>query len=91
MYRFLLLIVFLPAAAGSGLHGQNAATASVSAAQTRGAQVGFRYENAQLQPAKYSFVIHEDGSGNYHSEPGTTPPADTPAYHPLPQAQEQPI
>ncbi len=56
-----------------------------------GAQVAFRYENAQLQPAKYSFVIHEDGSGSYHSEPGATPPADTPAYHPLAQAQDRAV
>lgn len=46
-------------------------------------RVEFHYENAQLQPAKYSFVIFESGAGEFRSEPGPTPPQDTASYHPL--------
>ena len=61
------------------------------AAGSEKAQVGFQYENQQLQPAKYSLVIYEDGSGQYHSEPGLTPPADTPSYHPMAHPEDRPV
>src|SRR5271154_4705207 len=59
--------------------------------QTGVAQVGFQYENKQLQPAKYTFVIDESGSGHFHSEPGDPPPADTPSYQTLAEAQDRPV
>jgi hypothetical protein len=74
---------------GTGLaqslaEGDSAATAS-------GAQVGFHYENQQLQPAKYSFVIYENGSGQFHSEPADTPLANTASYEPLARADDRSI
>jgi hypothetical protein len=56
-----------------------------------GAQVGFQYENPQLQPAQYIFMIAEDGSGHFHSEPGKTPPKDSASYHPLADALDRPV
>jgi hypothetical protein len=88
----LAIVVFLSLLGGDGLFGQSMGSGSTAGDESPGdPQVGFRYENAQLQPAKYSLVVHEDGSGHYHSEPGSTPPADTPSYHPLAQAQDRPI
>jgi hypothetical protein len=89
MRRFLVLAFFLSAAGGITLHGQSAVAADNS--HHGKAQVGFHYENAQLQPAKYAFVIYEDGSGSYHSEPAATPPPDTPSYHPLAHAQDRTV
>ena len=68
-----------------------AAGASTANSSGKSAEVGFRYENPQLQPGKYSFVIREDGSGSYHSEPSATPPADKASYHPLPQAEDRSV
>jgi hypothetical protein len=59
--------------------------------QAAGAQVGFTYENKQLQPAKYSFLIDESGSGHFHSQPGDPPPADTVSYQTLAEAQDRPV
>ncbi len=47
---------------------------AAAAAQGPPAQIRFRYENPQLQPAKYSLLVIEDGSGHYHSEIGAAPP-----------------
>lgn len=68
--------------------GVNPAGAGSGAA---GAQVKFEYENKQLQPAKYSFVIDESGAGHFHSQPGDPPPADTPSYQALAEAQDRPV
>jgi hypothetical protein len=59
--------------------------------QAAGAQVGFVYENKQLQPAKYTFLIDENGAGRFHSQPGDPPPADTPSYQTLAEAQDRPV
>ncbi len=48
-----------------------------SLAQTPGASqqptLEFHYENAQQQPARYTIILHEDGSGRFHAEPGEAP------------------
>lgn len=88
-FRRLVGMVLL--AAGSGLHGQQGVAPVSPSAPVSGAKISFRYENPQLQPAQYSFEIHEDGSGEYRSEPGSTPPPDTPSYHPLAQAQQRSV
>jgi hypothetical protein len=84
----------------AGLMGEMLAGATLLMAQaatneapqsTGGAQVGFRYENKQLQPATYSFVIDESGVGHFHSEPGETPVADTASYSALAQPLDRPI
>lgn len=36
-----------------------------------GATLTFTYENPKLQPATYKMLIRADGSGHYHSEPGS--------------------
>jgi hypothetical protein len=46
-------------------------------------RVGFDYENKQLQPAKYAFLIDSNGFGHFHSEPGDPPPKDTLGYQSL--------
>lgn len=33
-------------------------------------EIRFFFEHAQLDPARYALVIHEDGSGHYQSTPG---------------------
>jgi hypothetical protein len=74
--------------------GQTIANANDPGAVPRSesrAQVEFRYENPQLQPARYSFVIEEGGTGKFHSEPGLTPPPDTADYHPLPNSLDRSI
>ena len=68
-----------------------AQSTSVAGPQPGGAQVRFDYENKQLQPAKYSFVIDESGAGHFHSEPGDPPPADTPSYQALAEALDRPV
>ncbi len=67
---------------GTGLHAQSAGSTGASAPMS-GAQVRFEYENKQLQPAKYTFLIDENGSGHFHSEPGNPPPSDTTSYQTL--------
>jgi hypothetical protein len=53
------------------------------------ATVTFHFENPQLQPAKYTVTLHEDGTGRFHAEAGPTTPDDTAA---LPsEGQDRPI
>lgn len=53
------------------------------------ATVTFHFENPQLQPAKYTITIHEDGTGQYHAEAGPSNPDDIAA---LPsQGEDRPI
>jgi hypothetical protein len=76
------------------LSAQNFSSPSVDAKEASsptGARVEFHYENAQLQPAKYSFVIFESGAGEFHSEPGATPPEDSASYHPLPDRLDRSV
>lgn len=40
-------------------------------AQQTQAQFTFKYNNPRLSPASYTLVVHEDGEGHFHSEPGT--------------------
>lgn len=56
-----------------------------------GAQVGFRYVNSQLQPAKYTLVVDESGAGEFHSEPAANPPEDSASYHPLAGSLDRPV
>jgi hypothetical protein len=88
--RFRVLSLSLIAVAilvcGAGGLAQTA-----NASGTAGAQVGFTYENKQLQPAKYAFLIDESGAGHFHSQPGDPPPADTRSYQSLAEAQDRPV
>ncbi len=43
---------------------------ATSPSPTRGAQITFAFEDAQLDPASYTLLIREDGSGHYQSAPG---------------------
>jgi hypothetical protein len=53
------------------------------------ATVTFHFEDPRLQPAKYTITVHEDGTGRFHAEAGTTSPDDTAA---LPsEGQDRPI
>jgi hypothetical protein len=52
-----------------------ASPASLAAAED--ATVTYHFENPQLQPAIYTVTMHQDGSGQFHSEPGSAPAADT--------------
>ena len=55
------------------------------------AQVRFTFENQQLQPAKYTFLIDESGMGHFHSEPAIPPPPDTHSYQHLAEALDRPV
>lgn len=53
------------------------------------ATVTFHFENPQLQPAKYTITLHEDGNGRFQAEAGASTPDDTAA---LPgEGQDRPI
>jgi hypothetical protein len=84
MTRFCILLI-----AGSvlwlGISASVAQSATALAENTNSSlpRVGFDYENKQLQPAKYAFLIDSSGSGHFHSEPGDPPPKDTPGYQSL--------
>ncbi len=81
-----LLVAVAIAVGAAGLSAQGA-----NGPQAAGAQVGFAYENKQLQPAKYSFLIDESGSGHFHSQPGEPPPPDTASYQMLADAQDRQV
>ena len=68
-----------------------AQSASPPGPQPGGAQVRFDYENKQLQPAQYTFLIDESGSGHFHSEPGKPPPVDTVSYQSLADSLDRPV
>jgi hypothetical protein len=53
------------------------------------AAVTFHFENPQLQPARYTITIHEDGTGHFHAEAGPNNP-DDPAALPS-EGQDRPI
>ena len=58
-------------------------------AQASPPMLRFHFENPQTQPSAYTITLEEDGSGHFHSEPGTTPPqnaADLPS-----EGQDRPI
>jgi len=55
---------------------------------TTSAEVTYHFENPKLQPAIYTFLIREDGSGHFHSEPGEAPPSDTDGITPQPQDRD---
>src|ERR1700733_9508383 len=70
-------------AASTGL-----ALALCVAAQAQ-ATVTFHFEDPRMQPAKYTITLHEDGTGHFHAEGGSTSPDDTAA---LPsEGQDRPI
>ena len=53
------------------------------------ATVTFHFEDARMQPAKYTITVHEDGTGRFQAEAGLSSPDDTAA---LPsEGQDRPI
>ena len=53
------------------------------------ATVTFHFEDARMQPAKYTITVHEDGTGRFQAEAGSSSPDDTAA---LPsEGQDRPI
>ncbi|MGA9719516.1 MAG: hypothetical protein WBQ79_14640 [Acidobacteriaceae bacterium] len=40
------------------------------------ATVTFHFEDARMQPAKYTITLHEDGTGHFHADAGPTTPDD---------------
>lgn len=53
------------------------------------ATVTFHFEDPRMQPAKYTITLHEDGTGHFQAEGGSTSPDDTAA---LPsEGQDRPI
>lgn len=54
-----------------------AALAGISCVTARAQQpatVTFHFENPQLQPAKYTITLHEDGTGHFQAEAGPSSP-----------------
>jgi hypothetical protein len=61
---------------------------TVAHAQAR-ATVTFHFEDARMQPAKYTITVHEDGTGRFQAEAGPASPDDTAA---LPsEGQDRPL
>ncbi len=50
--------------------GAQTAASAETGSGAAGAEVRFRYENAQLQPSEFEMVLHEDGSGHFRSTAG---------------------
>lgn len=72
-------------------HGRAQNLTAPNRASTGAQQVRFTYENQQMQPAKYTFLIDGSGSGHFHSEPGDPPPPDTHSYQHLAEALDRPV
>ena len=49
---------------------QAAPSTDSTAAGSASPEIRFSFEHAQLDPATYSLVVKEDGSGHYESTPG---------------------
>jgi hypothetical protein len=47
-----------------------------AAQQTNTAHIKFVFENPKLQPASYVLDVNEDGTGHFHSEPGSAAAGD---------------
>jgi hypothetical protein len=58
------------------------ATLVAAAHQANTAHIRFVFENSKLQPASYVLEINEDGSGHFHSEPGSADFSDPEAIAP---------
>lgn len=52
------------------------------------AHIVYTFENPQLQPARYSITIQEDGAGHFVSQPGTAPTDSTDDVFPAPIDRE---
>jgi len=87
------LLLALMVGSGAELYSQTAAATSTATDSSSRplAHVTFSYENQGLQPAKYTFVIDEHGSGQFHSEPGQTPLPTTASYQPLAEPLNRPV
>jgi len=57
---------------------------TAAAQQTDTARIRFVFENPKLQPANYVLDINEDGTGHFHSEPGTAAAPDAEGIAPQP-------
>jgi|SRR5215813_2059821 len=55
-----------------------------TAQQATTARIRFVFENSKLQPANYVLDINEDGTGHFHSEPGSVTDADPQGVAPQP-------
>ena len=84
-------MLLLSCGSGTGLHAQLSGVPTEAPSSQREAEVTFSYENQQLQPAKYKMTIYENGSGQFHSEPGSTPLDGSASYQPLAQQLDRPI
>ncbi|HMD20494.1 MAG TPA: hypothetical protein VKH40_09240 [Alloacidobacterium sp.] len=51
-------------------------TLVAAAQQANTARIRFVFENPKLQPANYVLDINEDGTGHFHSEPGSADSSD---------------
>jgi hypothetical protein len=61
-----------------------ASTLTVAAQQATTAHIRFVFENPKLQPASYVLDINEDGTGHFHSDPGSTVMGDAEGITPQP-------
>jgi len=52
------------------------------------AEIRFSFEHAQLDPAQYTLIIHEDGSGHYQSTPGPVSLSGSDGFASTPQQRE---
>src|ERR1700727_411835 len=76
-------------AAGIGASIGLALVLCVAAQAQAPATVTFHFEDPRMQPAKYTITLHEDGTGHFHAEGGSTSPDDTAA---LPsEGQDRPM
>lgn len=58
------------------------------AAASASPEIQFSFEHAQLDPAQYTLVIREDGSGHYQSTPGPVSTSGSDGFASTPQRRE---
>jgi len=54
-------------------------------------EIRFSFEHAQLDPAEYTLVVHEDGYGHYQSTPGPVSTSGSDGFASTPQQREMVI
>jgi hypothetical protein len=64
-------MMFLTAIAFAALLPGAASPGPAQDKDLKSPEIRFSFEHPQLDPAAYTLVIHEDGSGHYRSTPGT--------------------
>lgn len=81
LVRTVIFSLLLPV---SALAAQTASPATAAPPVSAPAQIVFTFEHPQLQPARYTITLREDGSGRFVSQPGSAPVDISDSVYPAP-------